>query len=702
MTVLRNFDKGMRRLVLSVLGIGALLLGGASFAAANTGGGTGGGGGNTGSSNQVWSSVGNNVRGVAWDQFRNQGLSGRQPHTVDREVSNRVVGGIEVCRESHVIWFLESGTGWSYNYTSVTHGPRWQSSLRGSIESPKNVYGRAALYPEVQRFLQWDATKNGNIIDNAPGYTIICSGAFEEPKPITRVVRTVDTHSDTVPVSFSGVYHWITSAQPQLIENGRDPIGANNLHTQSAKYQKTNFGLLYDSLDATDNISVEDVRLLVERAEERDSKLERSKLTLSEANRAGMAEGGVLNVYERSLWATLTVNASTTTTTTTYCEWTQTWNSALGRYNDPVRGNCSGESSQRTGFHVTKGLGMLQTTGFYQMLSVHCNPAGVAALRSADGSLTLANTGDSSGNLSGFLYTKKYNSVPNRLDFGDKNNPNAAKAATGFLGFYDKECAFECTASPVEADGASKRNGAMTNIGNGGMFVEDGRYGVLAADGTNNNKFQFFRDNARNNLTMDVWYPVTNGVVSYDGHPAVSTTVTRDADGTPSVTGDRGGKFTVRSGNTVLFDGKRPTAEQKNWALGEFSNSTGTLLRGLHRTFSVAGSWASDEGLPNILNAKWEYRPQVSTRIYSHNIGFGAGGERVLGSVRTVSTAVDGKCYANFGTNKSISTVDEFVANTGTGTINNLDTGLLQDSNRVSPEDFQTNLVIEFVRATTE
>ena len=65
------------------------------------------------------------------------------------------------------------------------------------------------------------------------------------------------------------------------------------------------------------------------------------------------------------------------------------------------------------------------------------------------------------------------------------------------------------------------------------------------------------------------------------------------------------------------------------------------------------------------------------------------------------STAIQGKCYANYGTTTSSSTVDLFQQNTGSGTTNHLE-GKIVGGGGTNPKDVATNLVVTFVRATTE
>ena len=197
-------------------------------------------------------------------------------------------------------------------------------------------------------------------------------------------------------------------------------------------------------------------------------------------------------------------------------------------------------------------------------------------------------------------------------------------------------------------------------------------------------------------------------MVSYKSSPsaAITTTITRWAEGTPSTQNTEGDKFIMKTERgSRLFTDDRDPLTQKNWDTSTFSNANSTMLTGLHRAFTVQGSWPSEQGKPQVLNVKWEYAPDVST-AFSTKLGFsqkgnGEGLAAVSDQRKDVAAAIQGMCYANFGTESGSDMTDLFHDNTGTGTLNNLDTAPVGGVGE-RPEDIESNLVLQFVRATTE
>ena len=287
-----------------------------------------------------------------------------------------------------------------------------------------------------------------------------------------------------------------------------------------------------------------------------------------------------------------------------------------------------------------------------------------------------------------------------KTSFGHPGTPS------GSVGFYDKECPFECIANPdTTVANANSANLNVTNTVDGSKGTSE-KAGLTGAksDKINGNTLTFFRDNDPKIIDVDLWYPTpgSNGVVNYAGEPAQTTTVTRWVEGTPGVNGETGGKFRMNaiSGSTKkpLFTGTGTPKTQKNWNKSTDSTRTSEIIAGQFTKFDVAATWASEEDKPQVLNFKWEYAPNVDTRFPTTSIGFSGDNSKILGNVNTVSEKIEGKCYANFGTDTSIDTVDLFQKYTGTNTTNNLDKGPIQGTTK----DLQTNLVIDFVRATTE
>lgn len=678
---------------------------------------TGGGGDNDhnaggASSSQSWVSVikdGTNKDGTSktWDLFLKKAHWG---NTISRLKDLNV--NLKVCQTSSVIWYLANSKDyWSSGYQGYTHGPIWNGNANrnGSIEKPYKALGdRKVTQREVDNIIKWDKEENGHRIDKSTkdskgGYTVLCSGPDRIAPPPIITLENGKTTSNKESISFTEPYSWTTDVTRQISKSGKDPIGVDNLHNQSGTPIKSNFGKLWDKYNTSKDQEVKNLKQQVEAALEKDKTIDHSKLSLDQKNQEGMAEGGVLNVNERTQYATLNTTKTTKNTVIMKCTTTFTWDDSKNDWK--ANKKCAKDTTKtEVSYTANKSQGTLKNTGFWQMLSVHCNQAQFNELINSDNTLKVVNTGDATKAISAVVNTKKYASQPKVLDFGDSRNTNAAKKKTADLAFYNKECPFDCT--PVaNTTGASSENGATSNVINGKGTVKSvrgGKYGVVSSDITNNS-FEFFRDNKDQKLVADVWYPKDNAVVKYNGAKPLTTTVTRDASGTPGVASNNGGQFTMttKSGKK-LFTGSTAAKTQMNWDVTTFSNSTATILPGLEREFNVKSTWASEDNRPQIINIKWEYAPSVGTKVNAVNIGFGSGSSQKLGSTKTLVADIQGKCYANFGTNAQKSTIDAFQQNTGSGTTNNLDGKLFESATGLGAKDKQTNLVLNFVRSTTE
>lgn len=348
-------------------------------------------------------------------------------------------------------------------------------------------------------------------------------------------------------------------------------------------------------------------------------------------------------------------------------------------------------------------------SGFWQMLSVHCNKAGFEELYNRTNGATIINTGDDSKEISAVMHSKVYPSEPSVKDFPHTNNRD---------GFFDKECPYDCTPDP--ALDVAKMNEARVNNTSQGAVENDKSTGLgtgATSEGIQGNYFTFFRDNDPKELKIDLWYPVpgsNGGVVKYDGDKAITTTITRWGGGTPGITGQDGGQFSmwfdeVKNSNKVFGKGLDPKS-QRNWDNSTDTTSLSRVLPGQHTDFFVASTWASKAGAPQVLNFKWEYDPDVSTKFPALNLGFNKDYTQRTGDIVTVATPIQGKCYASFGTRTSKDTVGLFNEYTGTNTVNELDAGPInveeiERAGKVTEDQGwkeSTNLIINFVRATTE
>ena len=683
-------------------------------AMADTGGGVGGGGnsGTVTSGTFKWKVIAFDEPGKAWQRFLQEDSRGDSYTISEVNKSFSRAGssksGESICKSSNVIWYLERNNNrWHYNYTGFTNGS--PSTGYSTISKPAYIIGRAPLQGELDAFYKWDA-QNGNILSKAPGYTIVCSGSFmplekTTPKIETPGSKTSSTTKKENILSFTAPYSFVTQVTPMKNNKGGN-VGSDKLHPQGGGSTKTNFGKLYDSIKGS-SMSPSEVESKVKAALAQDKNLDRAAVNLDEANRQGLAEGGILNVNENALNATISIDAYTTTVTKEMCTWKEVWdwnlNGGKGGYKkDPNSKSCEKVSTEQpVEYKAVTTQGTLQPSGFWQILAVKCNPEQLDALIASDKSLT-AKVEKSEESSSATINTKKYDKMPKDLDFGDPSNPNKAKAATAEEGFFDKICSFTCTADG-SGNNANSQNGAVENVRSNGSGQVSGVEGYGAvSDGKNSKYFEFFRDNEDKSIRPDVWYPTGKGNVTYDGSAPKGTLILRDSEGTPSLDGKNGGEFSMN-----YSDGE-PVFQSKNSAVNpHYGNTSKNILRnsvasyrpGFHDKFTVRSTWASDPNRPQVFNFAWNYAGTISHVIPTGEIGFGPGGTPKTGKTTTVQVPIEGFCAAEFGVeNQSHNMQGDFVDFTGTDTagLNKMfsEKGTLNDDSR--------NIVVNFVRSTGE
>lgn len=691
-----------KKTTLAFLAVLVLVTGLASPAFANTGGGTGGNGsGGSASGGGTWRGLFDSKPGPVWNAFLQSG-----PWSTAGAVAD--AGGQELvalCQQSQAIWWFAQGS--SNNFYDGFGGSR-------TLDDNANQLRNIPYVPTAWNNRAADWTDPNIRQRTERPYIIICSAAIglQDHPDRVRTETTYRSEYGNDATVFTHPYAYTTAVSRQITEGGIDPIGVDNLEDQPAKTVKTEYGKLYDSFQAGGSTGITPAQLnaQVSAALEKDKGLEKGSVDLSDNNKAGLAEGGVLNVDLRVTNATIDISTSTRNVFRTVCTFTSKWDLQNQNWGSEVK-TCAGEvphDSHKT-YSSNKSQGTPQAIGFWQILSVHCNADEFNELVNASGA-TVQNTGDPTKNLSAVAYSQKYDTRPSRLDFGDKSNPNPALARSGELGFYDKECGFLCTSDP-NGSGASNENGAKENVNSAGSKTANGRAGAVV-ETVNSNTFEMFRDNEAKTVKLDVRYPVNNGVVNYDGRAPQSTTVVRWAEGTPTSASDSGGKFTLTAKTpggkeTELFTGGQSPSTQKNWSKDHFSGANATQLDGFYRLFDAKATWASDDGKPQVINVKWEYAPEVDT-TFSSTVGFSSsGGIKRAGDV-VVATPIEGKCYTEYGPAQSqIDTVNLFKDNTGTGSTNNLDGNLVDSTGTLPGEspklvDPVANLVIKFVRSVTE
>lgn len=692
----------------------------------------------------------------------------------------RDMGILEQCRSSRLIVFLrDENYGVWMRYTSgfgltgeVSSGDWTTNPGYGHVFiTERNSAGQPSWTDN------WSTTAGQqispkqevmNYASAAPRDTnIICAWGANKPTITSSVSRNQATVSDSA--SWTKPYSWSTSVKREIsaTRNGQrvDPIGQNNLNDQAAVTKKSAFAGVYDGLKSSgsENERVGAKEDRVNEALNSDKNAAHSELNLNTNNKAGLAEGGVLSVYEYTTYATINSSERTVWERCNEVSNERYWNGSAwvdrsinsgpiawddskcnsaplvggtpsynasrdsGNANFPTTGK--GWRSKGTSYTNSKSLGTAQNTGFWQILSVHCNPTELAALLNAvSGEQVVSQTVGVDGKSTAVVYSKKYTARPaaRSVDFGSATNSNRAAARTAELGFYDKECDLTCVSTPTTSTGASTTNGATKNVST--TTNQTGKSyngGVTLNTGVNSNYLEIFRDNDDRNATVNVSYPKNSdpqfkyggtyrneagtGTITIPAAAAVSTTITRWADGTPG-DGTRGGTFSMYAVNasgakTKLFTGSGTApVTQVNWATNPYQTVNSTTLNGFYRDFDVKATWASETDKPQVVNIKWEYRPTVWTRFPS-KVGFaGSTANNLKISSYTVKDqALDGRCYAQYGTNeRDLGLSTKVQQSTGTGTTNTLDRGLVESTSGDNSWQYKTNLVLKFVRAVSE
>lgn len=763
MKVLKNIKKTLIVFVITLLGSVFLTVPMAQAQDIDwTGGGIGGNG--SGSPYKEWTTARSDSFGTAWQKFNLYSKS-INPNAFFTSSALTAKGmDPDDCVNSDLIWWLStrgvdkawypSGPefpyvespykSWDSTFPGATHGSAWENRgskngipySKGSIESPTTNYGAKPSLQEINKFKEWDQNTNSGLIDTSPGYVVICSGSFKDGTGKDKEWQDVETKTENNDTNeLTGPISWATVLSPETNNGFFDPIGANNLHIQPGLPVVTEYGkVVAEVVSRAANVAgaigaclasggficlpkPSDIIFFAQaiprakKAIEKDkTTTEHSKAIMDPINQYGMAEGGVMNVTEYSVYASLRGKLNSVKNSERTCDYKQRWNAVTNSYG-PKEKTCGPwrEVKQNNGSISDILPGLVQTTGFWQMMTVHGNKKGIDELLDSDPDLIYkANNLDPSGNISATVLTKKYNTRPINVPLGNAQSPSKVKAKTGTVAFYDKEVPYLCTSLPIIKGNGSRDNVTLTAdsakaLTRGGA-VNNGENG----DNKVSNFFEFFRDNEQRNVKVDVWYPVILPSVLYAFEKPITTTITRDSSGTPSVDGDNGGRFTMKStnGDVKLFTADDNPMEQKNWDSTLFSRTNVTKLQGLHNEFKVQSTWASDNNKPQIFNIKYEYNPLVSNMLPTLNIGFKARGEKDEGISTPVVSKIEGKCMANYNhvdnlfLNKDMK--DQIHKNTGSGTANNLDNRIIDGSKGINSRLDGTSLVINFIRSTTE
>lgn len=508
----------------------------------------------------------------------------------------------------------------------------------------------------------------------------------------------VETVKESVPIQ---VLIDVT-APMNSVKNGemKDPIGANNLHNQSLK-KDTSFFKLVSDVWAGKYKGVDELRAAVDSAKNAE-KSASYLVDLDQANKDGMAEGGILNVSQRANF--VDIQSSEVYERTRTCE-----HYYVGGKKIPNKTrNCSAWGPWKTvdAKKASATAGTPKAQKFYQMLSVHCNAEGFADLvKRLGGNAENVKNDGVGGKFFGSLTTKPGDDASTAafIKKGDKEFE---------VGFYDKECPLVCTPDSV---GLPEDSAAAKTVANsvpqtspsqpmGGAYAKDDK-------SYSGRDFEIFRDGEPNKISVNLWRPVSiPGVVDYQGEAAVTTTISRWNGGTPGVAKDsEGGRFVLSTGDskitspddpTIVFTGEEGNAPtQRNWNASTGSGSTWAIVKGQKTDFLAASTWASESGRPQAFNFKWEFEPKMATEVFTRvGVVNPLNPNPVLTEASRPTAKIQGKCYAGFGPEAQADTTSLFAKNTGTGSTNGLDGVLLGGDNLLD----RHALTITTVRSTTE
>ncbi len=698
------------------------------------------------------------------------------------------------CQKSRlIVWLQATGSQWGHGsgflYRSAdTKVARtiaawgdtnyyWDGNMNNFGTSGQHlvgVYNQTGTVNPAARNEVKNWAYNGGSYQN--GTVIVC--AWNDPTSCTDCgnTHTRMTDSSTASEAWTKPYSYATTVKREITaaegrnhndpsgtdidSSGDDPIGVDNLHNQPTITAKTNFGGLYDSLANSTSEELSSLRARINTAAATDVTADRPDVALDSNNQAGLREGGVLSIYENTTRATITatqtenwekcynnvvkqdfnagsnswgpiyVASSGVAGCSTRTDWTPKTSDAPGG-TDAAYLRDNGWTRTATNTLAVKTLTTPENTGFWQIVSVHCNEADVAAALAAYGTTgvdyfvvdqTVTDTG-----VTQVVHTKKTSTRPTAVGskiFGVSNGKtNYATASalerTGLTGFYDKECSMVCISS-LTPD-ATNANGATTNapLISTDLYIPS-RGGATLDGNVNSNFLQIFRNGETHKLTVNTSYPQDTPVLRYGGSAPISTTINLWNASTPDTT-PYGGQFvmTTEDGTPIFNPNGAAPATQKNFGVDAYKGPLSSTLAGFHRTFEVAGTWASTATRPVVLNVKWEYQPKTSVTIPTL-LGFTHDGSVSATNPTAADQAIDVRCYATFGTNNSngLDLKNTTHDSTGTGTSNTLDKGLVEGPSNQAGFPFdsekslsakvsesgdtayttRTNLVLKFIR----
>lgn len=286
---------------------------------------------------------------------------------------------------------------------------------------------------------------------------------------------------------------------------------------------------------------------------------------------------------------------------------------------------------------------------------------------------------------------------------------------------YTKECPFDCVAdasvvrSNIRKGVANDPNAPGDTRTSNDILTKDA-YGVQVWPNkngqdpdlngpykANTSHMQFFRNNEWNYFTVDRWAPASTDGIRYDGGDAKSTTIVRNADGTPWMA--NGTRLTNMDANAggwkPLFNGNGNVVNQWSSSTNDrFDTNTSNQIGGQATQFRIKSAWATENGKPLKFNVKWEYEVDNTVRTPTVWKIRNNGTNLDTVSVTTVdqTTKVDGKCDSQFNRAGQVYQDHTDYAQQGTG-VTRKNT---QDVNFEEDNPMKGWFSITFVRATSE
>lgn len=286
---------------------------------------------------------------------------------------------------------------------------------------------------------------------------------------------------------------------------------------------------------------------------------------------------------------------------------------------------------------------------------------------------------------------------------------------------YTKECPFDCVAdasvvrSNIRKGVANDPNAPGDTRTSNDILTKDA-YGVQVWPNkngqdpdlngpykANTSHMQFFRNNEWNYFTVDRWAPASTDGIRYDGGDAKSTTIVRNADGTPWMA--NGTRLTNMDANAggwkPLFNGNGNVVNQWSSSTNDrFDTNTSNQIGGQATQFRIKSAWATENGKPLKFNVKWEYEVDNTVRTPTVWKIRNNGTNLDTVSVTTVdqTTKVDGKCDSQFNRTGQVYQDHTDYAQQGTGATRKN----TQDVNFEEDNPMKGWFSVTFVRATSE